>query len=185
TVDGTERRRREAASTARRRGRHEDGHRRRAPRVRPPALGAARGEVSRTLEAPGRSRATRRRHGVGGQTSGAGVFGCPTKRRAGSLAALDGGFPLTFAGAAAHHGRSVPRASRTATRRSGGAERSNVQLGPPPFSCRRSARSRTLAMAPVRSGSRNAYPVTLPGLPRIDQPAAGSGTVAAASPVVA
>ena len=58
----------------------------------------------------------RRAHGTGGHAGGASVRGCAMNRPGRSLLAVDGGLPPIFAGASAHHGRSVPSVSRTAIR---------------------------------------------------------------------
>src|SRR6266478_5448459 len=82
-------------------------------------------------------------HGVGGHSSGAAVFFSPTNSPTLSLPALDGGLPLTRARAAAHHGRALPRARRTATQRCGAWVNVYVQLAWPPFTRIRSACTRT------------------------------------------
>src|SRR3989442_8810745 len=72
--------------------------------------------------------------GTAGHASGAVVLGCATNRPARSLAAVDGGWPLAFAGASAHHGRPLPSVRRTAIRPCEGSSRVNPQPAPPPAS---------------------------------------------------
>jgi hypothetical protein len=63
-------------------------------------------------DAPGMARAPGQ--GGDGHAAGAGVFGCPTNNPGRSCVAVEGGLPLTLAGAAAHQAKG-PRKRSTAT----------------------------------------------------------------------
>src|SRR5439155_2796945 len=111
-------------------------------RVNLHAIGVIHGGFVGSAKPPVNSRRAARReppHGTAGHATGAGVLGCATNRPTRSLAAVDGGLPLAFAGASAHHGRPLPSVRRTAIRPCEGSSRVKPQPGPPPASEIRSA----------------------------------------------